>query len=128
MKTCNHCNQTKPLDEFGNAKTYAGGKRPQCKPCFSKYKASRLKPGDKAKWMRKHMYGLAEEDYNTMLAEQGGNCAICDASMDTPHVDHCHTTGKVRGLLCKLCNAGLGQFQDDTARLARAIVYLTGRV
>lgn len=73
-------------------------------------------------------YGLSLEEYDTMLSEQDGCCAICRA--DTPggngrfHVDHCHSSGFVRGLLCARCNMGLGYFKDNIEVLARAIEYL----
>jgi peptide methionine sulfoxide reductase MsrB len=63
-----------------------------------------------------------------MVEEQGGLCAICQKPYDWEtsalYIDHCHTTGKVRGLLCRNCNKGLGHFFDDVANLARAIEYL----
>jgi hypothetical protein len=74
-------------------------------------------------------YGVTTEDYQRMLAEQNGCCAICGT--DTPggkgqrlHVDHCHDSSRIRGLLCTRCNTGLGQFLDDPARLTAAISYL----
>lgn len=62
-----------------------------------------------------------------MFDEQKGRCAICETEITaykTANVDHCHTTGKVRGLLCFLCNSGLGKFKDDKGRLQKAIEYL----
>lgn len=61
-----------------------------------------------------------------MFQAQSGRCAIChDQFEKRPHVDHCHTTGTVRGLLCHLCNVGLGAFRDNTKRLQSAIDYLS---
>ena len=74
-------------------------------------------------------YGLTPEDYDRMLAEQGGGCAICDTT-EPGHgkavfcVDHDHATLRVRGLLCQDCNQGLGRFGDDSARLLAAERYL----
>lgn len=94
----------------------------------------RAKPEIKqAQKMRR--YGLTRETYNALLASQGGGCAICGAteSRDSDprtgkrrslHIDHCHRTGRVRGLLCASCNLGLGKFSDDTERMRRAIEYL----
>jgi hypothetical protein len=70
--------------------------------------------------------GQTEE---SMLSEQNGVCALCprEISLDVPrslHVDHCHETGRVRGLLCHKCNPGLGQFEDDPERLERAAAYV----
>jgi hypothetical protein len=74
-------------------------------------------------------FGITVADYNAMLEEQGGGCAICgrqDASQAKRrlHVDHDHATGAIRGLLCHGCNVGLGSFRDDPARLERAAEYL----
>src|SRR4051812_44889967 len=58
-------------------------------------------------------YGLDAVVYRQMIADQGGVCAICLKALDEPHVDHDHLTGRIRGLLCSLCNAGLGAFRDN---------------
>lgn len=84
----------------------------------------------KRKSQRLKQYGIEVSDFNDMMAVQGGRCAICGHS-DTskpnffPVVDHCHETGRVRGLLCMSCNQGLGKFKDDKDRLFSAISYLT---
>ena len=73
----------------------------------------------------KSRYGLSREDYDALLARQGGVCAICaKPSEKTLCVDHCHATGKVRGLLCRQCNVGLGCYGEDQAALIAALVYL----
>jgi hypothetical protein len=73
-------------------------------------------------------YGITAADYDRMLAKQGGVCAICRGSESggrgTFHVDHCHATGRIRGLLCHWCNVALGCFRDRPERLERAIEYL----
>lgn len=74
-------------------------------------------------------YGLTIECYERMLAEQGGVCAICETealSMAGGYlaVDHCHDTGKVRGLLCGFCNVLIGHAEDNIALLERMISYL----
>lgn len=62
--------------------------------------------------VRYYRYGLDSTRYNEMLDLQGSCCAICDKPfIKTPHVDHCHATGKVRGLLCGPCNTGLGVYE-----------------
>lgn len=71
-------------------------------------------------------YGLEWVDYDDLVQEQEGRCAICrDPFNDDDTVDHCHTTGKVRGLLCSHCNKGLGFFKDSVLSLFRAVQYLT---
>jgi hypothetical protein len=79
------------------------------------------------RWYLKKTYGLTVADYEQMLVAQGGGCAICgEVASDgqSLHVDHCHDTGRVRGLLCFNCNAGLGMFDHDGARLGAAAAYL----
>jgi hypothetical protein len=72
----------------------------------------------------KHRYGLSQEEYNARLASQNNACALCGQREDVLHVDHCHTSGAVRGLLCHHCNVGLGHFKDNTMLLTKAIQYL----
>ena len=77
-------------------------------------------------------YGITPTDYDRLLDKQGGGCAICGVEFGhagSPRlaVDHCHQTGRVRGLLCSNCNQGLGKFGDDPSRLDRAGVYLRTR-
>lgn len=71
-------------------------------------------------------YGIGQAEYNAMLADQGGVCAICgeENSDRILAVDHHHGTGAVRGLLCGNCNQGLGRFRDSPDFLTRAIAYL----
>lgn len=71
-------------------------------------------------------HGLPAGVYASMLAAQHGVCAICEQHQVATAlaVDHCHTTGKIRGLLCTKCNAALGLFQDSIMRMARAMKYL----
>lgn len=80
-------------------------------------------------YMRQYLYGISQQEYEALLAAQGARCAICGSpdwpgKDNRPHVDHCHATGKIRGLLCGKCNAGLGNYDDDPARLRAAADYL----
>jgi hypothetical protein len=74
-------------------------------------------------YQREWRYGMSHEQYIEMWDAQEGLCAICRFRIDIV-VDHCHTTGKVRGLLCRGCNAGLGHFEEKPERLAAAAEYL----
>ena len=84
----------------------------------------------------KKQYNIGLDEYMIMLESQKGVCSICnkEESAINPHtkqprdlaVDHCHSTGKVRGLLCSKCNTALGSFKDDISLLEAAIVYLKG--
>ncbi len=75
---------------------------------------------------RKRKYGVSDAEFKALLESQGGLCAICRRGRGTREfsVDHDHSTGLVRGLLCDPCNHGLGSFRDDPAILASAISYL----
>ena len=82
------------------------------------------------------IYGITADEYNARLESQKGVCAICGTDSPTTtqedthkhlFVDHCHTSGAVRGLLCSSCNTGLGLFKDNPERLKAAIQYLTNK-
>lgn len=93
---------------------------------------------DSPEYMRKmnikRLYGMTVEQYSSLLTAQGGVCKICkkpEQAIDKRTkqirhlaIDHCHVTGKIRGLLCSYCNVGLGFFKDDKLSLQSAIEYL----
>lgn len=87
---------------------------------------------EKAEGDLRRLYGLSVEDLERLYLEQDGRCAICRESValrDGPqgmHVDHCHRSGRVRGLLCPRCNHGIAKFSDDPYRLRMAAAYLEG--
>jgi len=95
----------------------------------------KVRAGDRARYpevgknrdLRK-TFGITLQTYNGMLDAQGFVCAICEAPElargKRLAVDHCHKTGKIRGLLCRDCNLGLGWFSDDVERLKRAAQFL----
>lgn len=73
-------------------------------------------------------FGITLDEYEKMIEEQRGVCAICRTADPTGRalaVDHCHSTGRVRGLLCGTCNRGLGMFKDSPDLLENAKSYLT---
>jgi hypothetical protein len=92
------------------------------------YRARKRLSGNK--WYRreerlKQVYGLSLQDYNAMVAQQGGVCRVCKTRPARPlFVDHCHASGRVRGLLCHPCNAALGFMRDDPVIAAAAAEYL----
>lgn len=96
---------------------------------YAKLKASMTPYDRRARTLRKH--GITPTQYDEILSAQGGVCAIgkerpAKSGGSRLVVDHDHTTGKVRGLLCFHCNTGLGHLRDDPERLAAAIAYLQG--
>jgi hypothetical protein len=77
--------------------------------------------------IKKH-YGLNETEYNNLILQANNQCMICKSppTRTKLSVDHCHTTKKIRGLLCHNCNMALGLFKDNTDLLEKAIKYLKG--
>lgn len=73
----------------------------------------------------KRKYDISLEDYKTMMESQDGKCAICTKKHDSLHVDHDHSTGKIRGLLCQTCNMALGLMKDNITSLLKAVEYLS---
>jgi hypothetical protein len=137
-KSCARCKQVLPLSWFGLVKTWnkSGVKyRSYCNPCRVQYNSENDKKHiervkkSRAKTKYKHKYGILPEDKAIQIEEQKGACAICQTDLSvlspqTVHVDHCHSSGKLRGVLCGSCNTGLGMFKDSLALLEQAQNYL----
>tara|TARA_R110002049_G_scaffold112439_1_gene261927 strand:+ start:10 stop:498 length:489 start_codon:yes stop_codon:yes gene_type:complete len=83
--------------------------------------------GNGRRWSR---YGITEFVFNNMLINQNYRCAICMLKFNdnTPNIDHCHKTEKVRGLLCSNCNRGIGLLKDNTTIISNAIKYLNKEI
>lgn len=146
MKTCKLCLVEKPLDDYHVLNKSPDGRQPRCKSCACEIarkwqKDNRDHCNKKSReWARKNAdkhhatnlkrnYGITGEQYNQMLAEQYYACALCGKSETETRrkrlsVDHDHTTGKVRGLLCSPCNKGIGHFKDSPTLLRKAALYL----
>jgi hypothetical protein len=94
------------------------------------HRKKRVKESTYASWRRRlKRLGLTPRDYLALVEKQKNRCAICKTE-ETGRggmwaVDHCHTTGRVRGLLCHRCNLAIGQFQDNPQLLRRAAAYLS---
>lgn len=140
-KTCTKCLQEKPLSEFWADRSKKHGLSSRCKTCKAElYKKYRKERGYDAKmyWKNplaererhlKRKYGIDQSAYDQMYADQAGKCAVCMKTQDRAFdVDHCHVTGKVRGLLCTSCNRMLGHSGDNPAHLIRAALYLNPQV
>jgi hypothetical protein len=133
MKFCPKCGKTQPLTNFAGNKQRKDGLQCYCKPCMRlAQKASyEVDPSRWAKRERKNRlrreFGLTADIYDAMLEAQRGVCAIChmpDSRGIRLAIDHCHTTGQVRALLCGPCNLALGNMQDSPDRLRAAAIYL----
>ncbi len=150
MKTCTKCKELKPRSEF----YFSDGKRinlkSRCKKCHVARSVQRHRENpDRTIWEKtwaqknkekmrgyrlKCRYGISVEEYDLLLEKQNGVCAICqkpEAVVDprylTPRklaVDHCHKSGKIRGLLCYACNTSIGKFGDDIETIKNILTYL----
>ncbi|MDQ3747961.1 MAG: endonuclease VII domain-containing protein [Acidobacteriota bacterium] len=109
--------------------------RPDCKECKrleSRNRHARRTPEQNTNLYRKsrlkYNYGITLDRYYELLEKQNGVCAICGEPQNIEthslSVDHCHVTGKVRGLLCHKCNIALGLMRDNVLLLINAIEYL----
>jgi len=72
----------------------------------------------------KKNYGLSLEAFESLKAGQNNRCACCEAEGKKLVVDHCHITGKIRGLLCRTCNSGIGQLGDTLLSVQKAVRYM----
>lgn len=120
----------KDFSKFHKNHTGKDGHHNDCGKCRSKKhysKDKRTKDQLKDKKLREN-YGISLDIYNEMFQKQNGCCAICNTHQSelivSLSVDHCHTTGKVRGLLCSNCNRGIGLLKDSIKILNSAIEYL----
>jgi hypothetical protein len=88
------------------------------------------RPEQRSRYARRYalkkLYGLTPEQWDEMFKEQGGRCLICGKAPGRKrlHVDHCHETGLIRGLLCSSCNSGIAHLQHDPKIIASALSYL----
>jgi hypothetical protein len=143
LKTCTKCGEAKPRTAYGPHPNTRDKLRTSCKPCnsaqtraWNKANPGRIKTWNLANRDRvKHLsrrssykrrYGITLDQYEQMLADQGGVCTICrrPSVFEYLAVDHDHQTGVIRALLCQHCNAGLGNFRDSPELLAAAAAYL----
>lgn len=144
-QTCKKCGESKHLSEFGNNASSLTGKSCYCKPCRMKREherkladPSQYREEKKRHYLKyrdgyrsrqlKRQFGIDLNRYNEMFAEQEGKCKSCGTHQKDLRlglsVDHCHKTGKVRGLLCGNCNTALGLLKDDPVLIEKLLTYL----
>lgn len=146
MINCTKCEKEKEESEFRSRTSSKTGYQYWCKQCENEANKARYtsKPkkekeskeidkeeiAAKAKGrMLLHRYNLTQEDYYRMYEEQNRQCAICEEELELGgrkglYVDHCHSSGKVRGLLCPSCNSAIGKLKDDIGLFNKAIDYI----
>lgn len=147
-KRCTRCGIDKDLAEFSVHPTGLHGRLAKCKRCYADIAAEQYAANPEASQERarryrkahpervalsqrrnrlKRLYGMTLEEFDLLLAEQGGTCAVCPSIEPNGvnwHVDHCHTTGRVRGILCHPCNTALGLLDEDVDRIKRLSEYV----
>lgn len=135
VKTCvgkSGCGKVLPISSF-SYHTKRNHPLSQCDECRKKQKREYAKSGrgveaSRKAALRRH-YGLSIEEYNAMEESQKGKCLICKRKPKSRlHVDHCHKTGRVRGLLCAPCNTAIGKMRDCPKILRSAIEYLESKL
>lgn len=116
IKECRSCKRPVSLSKFNKNCRTADGYQSSCQECARGQKL-------------KQRYNITTQDKQRLYCEQNGKCALCENSIDfngkNTHVDHCHTTGRVRGILCHNCNTALGKLGDTPERLLAAYLYVT---
>lgn len=140
MKICRVCGIGKPLSDYNRKVSSKDGKRSDCRDCQKEYHRKRYaeNPERHKAITRKNQrlytakkHNLSESDLEELYDLEGHSCAICGIHENDYGkylaIDHCHSTGRVRGLLCTNCNTGLGNFRDDLSLLLRAVDYLKER-
>lgn len=125
-KRCPTCGEHKPHEAFYRNRSASDGLQTYCKPCHKGWVArhpENRNPHKRRLWR----YGLTVEQFDAMVSAQGGRCAGCLMLLlpgRGQHIDHCHASGRVRGVLCRNCNHALGQVRDSQATLRRLAEYL----
>jgi len=136
MKTCTRCKTVLPESRFYKKKRTKDGLTRECDTCLiaasRKGRQERRDRVGEAEWKRikkqhwlKAKYGIGLDAYEELVEGQDSRCAICQKKTDKLCVDHCHKTGRVRGLLCHMCNVGIGHLGDDPLVVERALKYLS---
>lgn len=128
IKKCTRCKKIKNLANYHRDKSRGDGLNFMCKECVSKRDKTTyfISPEKKQEYYLRRVYGMTVSEWQTLYKKQGGLCAAC-GEPPTPKglaVDHDHTTGRVRALLCIKCNAALGGLDDSPVKVAKLLQYI----
>src|SRR6266568_1899224 len=139
-KQCSKCELVKPLGHFSRDKHSKDGYRSDCKVCHSRlWKPYSEQVNYQVTYRGNHLlrtYGLTSDQYQALYDQQQGCCAACGrpetvvkyGKLSPLAVDHCHSTGAVRGLLCSACNRALGLLGEDPERIEALLRYIREKV
>lgn len=111
-KICSKCKEIKTIERFQKDKQKPSGFSSYCKDCRRESKIKKL-------------YNISSDEYDNLYESQMGRCKICNNQHIRLHIDHCHVTGRVRGLLCSKCNMAIGLFNDNIEVLKETIKYIS---
>lgn len=142
MKRCTGCNTEKDIESFSpNGKTRKGTQkyRSQCKECESSRQdsirastpnTSRYSKSRRKGYQLKRSFGMTYDEWVSLMDSRGWACEICSRTVETSGrtlaVDHDHTSGEIRGVLCQRCNCAIGLLSENPEHIANAINYLKG--
>ena len=133
MKKCFCCEETKPKKEFCKLTKSKDGLYYYCRECDNKKHEEYKKENHVKVTTQKRecalirKYGITIKEFDKMIENQFHKCPICNRDFREkikPVVDHCHKTGKIRGILCYGCNVSIGQFQESKEIFINAMNYL----
>lgn len=152
MKICNKCHESKPLESFYKEKDTKDGYRCACKKCrdnarerhrdanrakyntwhvqyMKEHPLSKIQKDQQTSRVMKCRYGITLDEYNSLLEKQGGHCALCKKRKNNKSgrrlaIDHCHKSGRIRGILCDGCNVSI-HILENPELYEKAIAYLT---
>ena len=119
-RECSKCSKVKPISEYyRRSQSSGGGYERFCKECRKTYYKR------EHRWRHlKERYSITKEEYEDRYKDQEGRCGICGTYKEVLCVDHCHSSGDVRGLLCSPCNRAIGQLGDTAESVRKALEYL----
>lgn len=145
-KICSKCGEAKPVDEFHRNGRNKDGRNARCKTCanmsskawreanterdqLNTERWNEANPDYKRRNQLQRKYGITVEQYDDLLTAQNGLCGCCETNKPggrwgTFHVDHCHESNEIRGLLCNRCNTAIGLFGDTADGVSKALKYL----
>ena len=131
LKVCLKCEIEQPITEFHKNKQGRDGRQPRCRTCLHKQQREYRKSNGYGSQI-KYKYGITLDEYKLLLQKQENKCVTCGTVFDVlpgrlykPVIDHCHTTNKVRGILCHPCNVAIGLLKENLGTIQNIYKYLS---
>lgn len=138
-KICRRCLSYKEASEYTKATRNSDGLQSYCKSCADEYRKEYQIKNPEAGTDRhyRRVFGVGLLSIRELLATQDNKCKLCERTLSMvngrgfssiAHVDHCHSTGKIRGILCGHCNTALGKLGDSVEAIERVLKYVKGQL